>query len=46
MFISMLINAKRAMSINEMGREGVEKNTPPLCIAALLIFSPEGNFQN
>ena len=29
MFISMLINAKRAMSINEMGREGVEKITHP-----------------
>jgi hypothetical protein len=30
MFISMLNNAKRAMSINEMGREGVEKIIPPL----------------
>lgn len=29
MFISMLINTKQAMSINEMGREGVEKITPP-----------------
>lgn len=29
MFISMLINAKWTMSINEMGREGVEKITPP-----------------
>lgn len=29
MFVSMLINAKQAMTINEMGREGVEKITPP-----------------
>ena len=29
MFISMSINAKWAMTINEMGREGVEKITPP-----------------
>ena len=29
MFISMLINAKWTMTINEMGREGFEKITPP-----------------
>lgn len=29
MFISMLINVKRAMSINEMGRGGGRKITPP-----------------
>lgn len=29
MFISMLINVKLTMTINEMGREGVEKIIPP-----------------
>lgn len=29
MFVSMLINANWAMTIDQMGREGVEKITPP-----------------
>lgn len=43
MFISMLINAKRAMSVDEMGREGVEKITPPMHRRSLDIF-PGGKF--